>query len=55
MKEEEVPFINEKLGSRDNSEQKKHITAQKINIFQSDHPYTSMSILHTGDLNKLSS
>lgn len=53
MKEQEVPFINEKLGSRDNSEQKKHIT-QKISVFQSDHPYTSMSILHTGDLNKLS-
>lgn len=55
MKEWEVPFINEKLGSRDNSEQKKHITTQKISIFQSDHHYTGMSLLHTDDINKLSS
>lgn len=50
MKEWQVFFINGKLESGDNSEQKQHITTQRISIFQSDHPYSSMSILHTVDL-----
>ena len=50
MKEREVLFIKGKLGSGDNSEQKQHITTQRISIFESDHPYSSMSMLHTGDL-----
>jgi len=48
MKEWEVLFINGKLGSRDNSEQKEHITRQRISVCQSDHAYTSMCILIQG-------
>lgn len=50
MKEWEVLFINGGLGSRDNSEQKQHITTQRISIFESGHLYSSMSRLHTGDV-----
>lgn len=49
MKEWEVLFINGRLGSRDNSEQKQHIT-QRISIFESGHLYSSMSRLHAGNI-----
>lgn len=40
MKVWEVQFINGKLGSGDNSEQKAVHNTQKISVFQSDHPYS---------------